>query len=63
MSLDHLWAMRHLPPLATLRAFQAAARHLSFKRAAAEPAQRIELHREPQSGKENMILGKMSQDG
>jgi LysR family transcriptional regulator, glycine cleavage system transcriptional activator len=28
--------MRKLPPLATLRAFEAAARHLSFKRAAAE---------------------------
>jgi len=27
---------RHLPPLAALRAFEAAARHLSFKRAAAE---------------------------
>jgi len=30
--------MRHLPPLAALRAFEAAARHLSFKRAAAELA-------------------------
>jgi LysR family glycine cleavage system transcriptional activator len=30
--------MRKLPPLATLRAFEAAARHLSFKRAAAELA-------------------------
>lgn len=29
-------SMRHLPPLAALRAFEAAARHLSFKRAAAE---------------------------
>jgi LysR family transcriptional regulator, glycine cleavage system transcriptional activator len=28
--------MRHLPPLAGLRAFEAAARHLSFKRAAEE---------------------------
>jgi LysR family glycine cleavage system transcriptional activator len=28
--------MRRLPPLASLRAFEAAARHLSFKRAAAE---------------------------
>jgi LysR family glycine cleavage system transcriptional activator len=28
--------MRHLPPLAALRAFEAAARHLSFKRAAEE---------------------------
>jgi LysR family glycine cleavage system transcriptional activator len=28
--------MRRLPPLAALRAFEAAARHLSFKRAAAE---------------------------
>src|SRR5262245_20370343 len=31
-------SMRHLPPLAALRAFEAAARHLSFKRAAAELA-------------------------
>jgi LysR family glycine cleavage system transcriptional activator len=31
-------AMRKLPPLATLRAFEAAARHLSFKRAAEELA-------------------------
>ena len=30
--------MRRLPPLAALRAFEAAARHLSFKRAAAELA-------------------------
>lgn len=30
--------MRQLPPLATLRAFEAAARHLSFKRAAQELA-------------------------
>src|SRR3712207_2952858 len=30
--------MRKLPPLATLRAFEAAARHLSFKRAADELA-------------------------
>lgn len=30
--------MRRLPPLATLRAFEAAARHLSFKQAAAELA-------------------------
>ncbi|MBM1173765.1 LysR family transcriptional regulator [Microvirga arabica] len=28
--------MRRLPPLATLRAFEAAAHHLSFKRAADE---------------------------
>ena len=28
--------MRKLPPLATLRAFEAAARHMSFKEAAAE---------------------------
>jgi LysR family glycine cleavage system transcriptional activator len=28
--------MRHLPPLGSLRAFEAAARHLSFKQAAAE---------------------------
>jgi LysR family glycine cleavage system transcriptional activator len=30
------WTMRRLPPLGTLRAFEAAARHLSFKQAADE---------------------------
>ncbi len=35
--MDELYAsMRKLPPLAALRAFEAAARHLSFKRAAGE---------------------------
>lgn len=40
MKLNHLWgcAMRRLPPLSSLRAFEAAARHGSFKRAASELA-------------------------
>src|ERR687887_635029 len=36
MDSSRLPAMRSLPPLTELRAFEAAARHLSFKRAAAE---------------------------
>src|SRR4051812_47295573 len=37
MRFIHLgWRVRKLPPLSSLRAFEAAARHLSFKKAAAE---------------------------
>src|SRR5215469_13914569 len=37
MKIIHLgWGMNKLPPLIELRAFEAAARHLSFKKAAAE---------------------------
>lgn len=35
---EYNWLMRKLPPLLALRAFEAAARHLSFKRAAQELA-------------------------